>query len=60
MKRNQNGLKKDMFCRKGVKYMAMGDLTLGGEHTMQHTYDIFLNCTLESCTVSLTTVTAVN
>ena len=34
--------------------VAEGDLTLGGEHTMQYTDDILLNRTLETYIILLT------
>ena len=40
--------------------VAKGDLTLGGEHTMQYTDDVFQNCTLETCIILLTNVTSIN
>ena len=37
-----------------------GDLTCGGEHTIQYTDDVLQNCTLETCTILLTNVTSIN
>ena len=36
-----------------------GDLTLGGEHAMQYTYDVLFNRTLETCNF-FTNVTPIN
>ena len=36
-----------------------GDLTWGGEHTIQYTDDVSQNCTLEIYTVLLTNVTQI-
>ena len=42
---------------KAVKYIVMEeDLTLDGEHTMQCTNDVSLNCKLETCIILLTNV----
>ena len=40
--------------------MTGGDLTLDGEHTMQHTDDVSQNCTPETYVILLTSVTAIN
>ena len=41
--------------------MAMGgDLTLGGEHTIQETGDAFQNCMLETYVILLTKASPVN
>ena len=46
--------------REGISYvMTEGNLTLGAEHTMQYTYDVLLNCTLETCMILLTHVTSI-
>ena len=37
-----------------------GDLTQGGEHTMQYTDDALQTCALEIYTVLLTNVTSIN
>ena len=37
-----------------------GDLTLGGEHTMQYTDDVLQNCKLEIYIILLTNVTSIN
>ena len=37
-----------------------GDLTWGGEHTMQYTDDILQNCTPETYIILLTDVTPIN
>ena len=37
-----------------------GDLTWGGEHTMQYTDDILQNCTPETYIILLTNVTPMN
>ena len=37
-----------------------GDLTLGGEHTIQYTDDVLQNCTFETYIISLTNVTTIN
>ena len=37
-----------------------GDLTWGGEHTMQYTDDILQNCTPETYIILLTNVTPIN
>ena len=37
-----------------------GDLTLGGEHTIQYTDDALQNCTLESYIILLTNVNPIN
>ena len=37
-----------------------GDLTLGGEHTMQFTDDVSQNCTFETYIILLTDVTPIN
>ena len=37
-----------------------GDLTWGGEHTVQYTGDVLWNCAPETCIVLLTNVTPVN
>ena len=37
-----------------------GDLTWGGEHTIQYTDDVLLNCTPETCIILLTNVTPIN
>ena len=39
--------------------MIEGDLTLGGEHTIQYTDDVLYNCTLETYIISLTNVTPI-
>ena len=36
--------------------VTKGNLTLGGEHTMQYTHDALLNCTLETYIILLTNV----
>ena len=36
-----------------------GDLTWGGEHTIQDTDDVLYNCTLESYIILLTNVTPI-
>lgn len=42
---------------QAVKYMVTeGNLSLGGERTMQYTYDVFLNCTPEIYLIALTNV----
>ena len=40
--------------------MAEGDLTLGGEHTIQYTDDVSENCTPETYITLLTNVTPIN
>ena len=40
--------------------MVTRDLSLGGEHTMQYTDDVLLNCTLETYIILLTNVTSIN
>ena len=43
------------------KYMVIeGNLTLGGEHTMQYRDDILQNCTPETYIILLTNVTPIN
>lgn len=37
-----------------------GNLTLGGEHVKQYTYDVLLSCTLEACIILLTNVNPEN
>ena len=37
-----------------------GDLTWGGEHTIQYTDDVLQNCTPETCIILLTNVTTIN
>ena len=37
-----------------------GDLTLGGEHTIQYANDVLQNCTLEPYIILLTSVTPIN
>ena len=37
-----------------------GDLTSGGEHTIQYTDDVLQNCTPEACIMLLTNVTPIN
>lgn len=39
--------------------MMEGNLALGGEHTMEYTYDVLLDCTLETYKI-LTNVTLIN
>ena len=39
--------------------MLEGDLTWGGEHTIQDTDDVLYNCTLESYIILLTNVTPI-
>ena len=39
--------------------MVMGDLPMGGEHTMQYTDDVLQNCRLVTCTILLTKVTPI-
>ena len=36
------------------------ELTWGGEHTIQHTDDVFYNCTPETYVILLTDVTPIN
>ena len=38
----------------------IGDLTLGGEHTMQYTDDVFVNCTPETYIILLPNVAPIN
>ena len=38
----------------------MEDLTLDGEHTVQYTDDILLNCTLETYIILLTNIISIN
>ena len=46
---------------KGLKYGVMeDDLTLGGEHTMQHTGDVSQNRTLETYVMLFTNVSLVH
>lgn len=45
---------------EAVKYLVTeGNLSLGGERTVQYTYDVFLNCTLETHTILLPSVTLI-
>lgn len=45
---------------KGVKYMATeGNSTLDGEHTIQYTYGVLLNCILKTYMVLLTNDTPI-
>ena len=37
-----------------------GDLTWGGEHTIQYTVDVLWNCASETCIILLTGVTPIN
>ena len=37
-----------------------GDLSWGGEHIIQHTGDVLLNGTSETCIILLTNVTRIN
>ena len=37
-----------------------GDLTWGGEHSLQYTDALFQNCTSETYIILLTNVTAIN
>ena len=37
-----------------------GDLTWGGEHTIQYTGDVLQNCMSETCIILLTNVTPIN
>ena len=37
-----------------------GDLTLGGEHTMQYTDGVLQNCTLKTYMILLTNITLIN
>ena len=37
-----------------------GDLTWGGEHSIQCTGDILWNCALKTCIILLTSVTPIN
>ena len=37
-----------------------GDLTWGGEHTIQCTDDVLWNCAPETCVILLTSVTPIN
>ena len=37
-----------------------GDLTWGGEHTIQCTDDVLWNCASETCKILLTSVTPIN
>ena len=54
----REGERREVDKGKGVKYAVMvGNLTLGGEHTMQDTDDVLLNGTLETYIILLTTVT---
>ena len=41
----------------GQNMVTQGDLTLGGEHTMQYTDDVSQNCTLGTYIILLTNVT---
>ena len=45
---------------KGVKYMVMGDVTLGGGHTMQYTDYVSQKCVLEAYIIELTSVIPIN
>ena len=41
----------------GVKYMVIeGDLTLGGEHSMEYINDVLYNCTLKTYIILLNNV----
>ena len=40
--------------------MRERDLTLANEHTIQYTDNVLKNCTLEHCTILLTTVIPIN
>lgn len=45
---------------QAVKYLVTeGNLSLGGERTVQYTYDVFLNCTLETHMILLPSVTPI-
>lgn len=45
----------------GERYRGInGDLTWGGEHTIQCTDDVLWNCAPETCTLLLTSVTSMN
>ena len=37
-----------------------GDLTWGGDHTIQYTDDVLQNCTPETCVILLTDITPIN
>ena len=45
---------------KGVKYMVMEDLTLGGNYTMQYTDDMLSNCTPETYIILLTDIAPIS
>ena len=40
--------------------LAEGDLSWGGEHTIQHTGDVLDSCTAETYIILLTNVTPIN
>ena len=40
--------------------LAEGDLSWGGEHTIQHTGDVLDSCTAETYIILLTTLTPIN
>ena len=44
---------------KGMEMVMEGDLTWGGEHTVQYTDDILQNCTLETYIILLTSIVPV-
>ena len=55
------GMRVGVVQGKGGKYKVIeGDLTLGGEHTMQYTDGVSWTCTLETHIIVLTNVTPQN